>query len=248
MCGNGVSPTLVAVRVRTRNHMGISSRTLLCCNYGMDYDFGEQQQTDEEFEAAKRFKGRLDQLFQNQREGAKKEDDKRPDEAEPTKEPGSEPGPSPRQGLAMISLTSLDTCEFGILKGENGVKLVLKALEDVKTNKKVTPNTVLLFVGNGKIKKPEDGESGQMQYMFPKTDKCMVHFATKVTAKKDKPGEFQADLEKAETLSGLIARKKIKEVMNLASFPPGASPTSLCKKDTVFDPVDENARLVVTLD
>ncbi|CAE7241869.1 unnamed protein product, partial [Symbiodinium sp. CCMP2592] len=257
MCGNGLSSTLVAVRVRTRNHTGISSRTLLCLNYGMDYDFSVGQDGAEDEAEAKRFKGRLDQLFKQQQQCQSGDDDKQKDAAttdQPVDTKDGQQGSGQAQGQGgnyMTILKSLEIFNFGMIHGDNNdIKLILTAKDDAKGNKKVSPNSVLLFVGNGNIKKNKDGNtSGNMLYMFPKADKCSVIFALKVTKKdsdgKEKHIDYVADLDKVETLSALITRKKAKEVVNAGTFPPGVPPVSLGSKDMFFEPTEENAKLVV---
>ena len=161
VCRNGISPTLIAVKIKTRNLMGVASRTLLVANYGLDFDFGamENKPSDED---AKRFRGRLDALFAAQRGAEAQENEGEEDLGTPEKPPSAgqtgDPKPVPSEGTSaaddgFVQLSAHELFFFGTKGEKNDLKLFVKPTDDVKSNKKLAPNTLLCFVGAGRIKK-----------------------------------------------------------------------------------------------
>ena len=184
---NGFTSGLAQLVVSTRNNLGISQDTEICLNYGNDYDFAVLQEISES--PAKKFKGALAALFENQDkskkdEATKDEATRKPEDTEEKpakklKKEDSKKGDAEetKQGEPEDSaIIAKDvTAEGFILKFQDG-NLTIHAnpnAPNASGNKKLPPGSLLFLVKDGDIKK-KDAPVGAVPYNFDSKTPVMI--------------------------------------------------------------------------
>ena len=269
MCKNGLGPELVAVQVRTRNKTGVAARSLLCCNYGTDFDFSLVEQKQDDTPEAKRFKGKLDKMFQNQLEGQLRE--ARSSDAKDLKEETMGKEEKAKEKDELKDKEKDKEKDKGPEKAKETDQEKGKEKKDDQTGARGVTALSQLDVGSFGMK--GDSKENVQLFLLPADDAkgnkrvspgtvLYVIANGKVIKGQgglqysfDKPDKILVhlkeghgkELEKQETLAALVQRKKIKQLCNAPPFPAGTIPKNAGKSGMQFRPTDDNMLLLLLL-